>query len=692
MLTNAVDQSIAGLRVERPLTPPTPSALQVSLSRVLSISALWILVSMHAHGVTAGDTESASALAIANESDTKETQQVNRQPLSPTTSPGKRLLWGDTHLHTTYSSDAYTNNNLTATPDTAYRYAKGVPVVHPYHRARVQIGTPLDFLVVSDHAEYLGVIRNIHREGVDTDGLGLIDSLKARVAAYILNRAIDTGEGRDLFLSILPDPDISPQEDAKASLGGARLKLLPMPKQVEIDTWKIITETADAHNEPGVFTALIGWEWSAIPAGANLHRVIVTDSDAPTAQEYDPFGLDDSPYPEDLWQWLDQTSADTEANFIAIPHNSNISKGYMFSAKGLRGNPLDAESAAARMRWERIAEITQIKGDSETHPQLSPNDEFADFENYPYYIQRRWTPFKPTSADFIRGALKDGLTLEQSLGINPFQFGVIGSTDSHTALSSAEEDNFHGKLATDSIPANKQTTFSEDDGEGSSGWAMSASGLAAVWAKDNTREAIVDAMRRREVYATTGPRIAVQFHAVASADHSADAEALNSADRYAAATANAIAMGGELAASSEAPQFLVTASKDPVGANLDRIQIIKGWLDAEGVQHEQVYNVAWAGERALNSQGKLPPVGNTVDLTTGKVDNRIGEAQLSAYWQDPTFDPSQPAFYYARVLQIPTARHSLLDALALGEKTAQGHPDTIIERAYTSSIWYPGTR
>ena len=601
----------------------------------------------------------------------------------------KQLLWGDTHLHTTYSSDAYTNNNLTATPDTAFRYAKGQPVVHPYHQARVQIGTPLDFLVISDHAEFLGIIRNIHREGVDTSDLGFFDAIKAWGAALVLNRAIDSGDGRSLFVSILPDPALTPEEDARASsLQNSDLNLLPMPKQVEIDTWKTITDTADAHNEPGVFSALIGWEWSAIPAGANLHRVVVTDSDAATAQTYDPFGLDDGIYPEDLWAWLEQTSSDTGANFLAIPHNSNISKGYMFSTTSLRGEEISPDYAQRRMRWERIAEITQIKGDSETHSSLSPNDPFADFENYPYYIQRNWTGYEPQPGDFIRPALKRGLALQDKIGINPFQFGVIGSTDSHTALASAEEDNFHGKLATDSIPANKTTGFN-DDGPGSSGWAMSASGLAAVWARENTREAIVEAMRNREVYATTGPRIAVQFFG----GYGYTEDDLRSADLYATATASGVPMGGELASPVRegvvtAPTFLLSAARDPVGANLDRIQIVKGWLDANGNSQEQVFNVAWSGARELTTDGSLPDVGNTVNLKTGKVDNRIGAEQLSAVWQDPTFDAAQSAFYYARVLQIPTARHSLLDAIALGMEHANDQPDTIVERAYTSSIWY----
>ena len=336
-----------------------------------------------------------------------------------------------------------------------------------------------------------------------------------------------------------------------------------------------------------------------------------------------------------------------------------------------------------RDRWEPVAEITQIKGDSETHSLFSPEDEFADFENYPFYIQRHWTEYQPQPGDFVRQALKLGLQLERELGVNPYRMGVIGSTDSHTALSSAEEDNFHGKLATDSIPANKQRSFNKE-GPGSSGWAMSASGLAAVWAGENTRESILAALKRREVYATTGPRIAVQFFG--GFDFTADD--LAAADLYTQASARGVPMGGELSGGDNAPSFLVIAGRDPVGANLDRVQIVKGWLDGEGEQREQVYDVAWSGEREAGGDGSLPAVGNSVDLQTGTVDNRVGAPQLSALWQDPDFDPAQPAFYYVRVLQIPTARHSLLDAVALGMEHAGEQPDTIQERAYTSSIWY----
>jgi hypothetical protein len=354
----------------------------------------------------------------------------------------------------------------------------------------------------------------------------------------------------------------------------------------------------------------------------------------------------------------------------------------MFSDKNLHGDTLSPDEITTRLKWERVAEITQIKGDSESNSLFSPEDEFTDFEIYPYYIQRSWTPYNPQRGDFVREALKVGLEMERSTGLNPYRLGVIGSTDSHTALSSADEDNFHGKLATDSIPANKNLKFN-DDGPGATGWAMSASGMAAVWAKDNTRADIMDAIERREVYATTGPRITVQFFG----GQGFTEEDIRNADLHTYASARGIPMGGELKQTG-VPSFIVMAAKDPDGANLDRIQIIKGWLDDTGKAQEKIFNVAWSDERKLNSDGSLPSVGNTVNLETGAVDDNIGSPELSAVWTDPQFDQSESAFYYARVLQIPTARHSLLDAIALGRNHAEGQPDTIQERAYTSAIWF----
>ncbi|TXS90193.1 DUF3604 domain-containing protein [Parahaliea maris] len=597
-----------------------------------------------------------------------------------------RLLWGDTHLHTTYSSDAFSNNNLVADPDIAYRYARGEPVTHPYHKARVQMATPLDFLVVSDHAEFLGVTRHIYYDGIDTSELGWMDAAKARFAAWVLQRYIGRGEGRQLFVDVLPEPGDA-QDAARAGQLGDNVSTLPPMPEVEAGAWRVITETADRYNEPGTFTALIGWEWSSIPGGSNLHRVVVSDANAEQAATFQPIGLDDSPYPEDLWAWLEETANASGVDFLAIPHNSNISKGFMFDTRTLRGEPFSEEYVATRRRWEPIAEITQIKGDSETHPDLSPEDPFADFEPYPHYIQRWHTPYKAAVGDYLRPALLRGMQMEAELGANPYQLGFIGSTDAHTALSSAEEDNFHGKMATDSIPVNKQLGWSDEE-EGTNGWAMSASGRAAIWAEDNTRGAILTAMKRREVYATSGPRIGLRFFA----GWTLTPELLAAPDIYQQATRAGVPMGGELpavVADNAVPQFLVQALQDPDGAPLDRIQIIKGWIDGAGESRERIYDVAWSTEREPGADGSLPPVADRVNRRTGKLPpDAPGAPQLLAHWEDPDFDPGQSAFYYVRVLQVPTARHSYLDALAMGMDSAADYPDTIQERAYSSPIWY----
>ena len=594
----------------------------------------------------------------------------------------KQLLWGDTHLHTSNSFDAYTNNNFTADPNTAYNYAKGQPVIHPFNRTRVQIGTPLDFLVVSDHAEFLGVIREIHSgNGVDTSDLGLWDSMVAKLAAWYLNRRLDEGTALELFRDILPPP-LTVREAAKSVQLGGNANIFPDMMDTQVNTWRSATSIADEHNAPGEFTAFIGWEWSSIPGGANLHRVVMTDANAKQAQQFQPMSLLISQYPEDLWAWLEETSPKVGANFIAIPHNSNLSKGFMFDDTRLRGTPFDADYIALRMKWEPIAEVTQIKGDSETHQDLSPDDEFADFEEFPFYLQSTYSPYEVKAGDFMRSALKRGLSMGAEFGQNPYQFGVIGSTDAHTSLASAEEDNFWGKMATDSIPENKNTQWDSDE-PAPNGWSFSASGLAAVWAEENTRESILAAMQRKETYATSGPRIGLRFFA----GDGLDGLDLADAELYEKATATGVPMGGELAAGAASPSFIVLASKDPVDANLDRIQIVKGWLDEAGKQHERVYNVAWSGDRALGADGKLPAVGDSVDRETGSVANTIGDAQLAAHWQDPDYQPGQSAFYYARVLQIPTSRHSYLDALSMGLDKAADHPDVIQERAYSSPIW-----
>ncbi len=600
----------------------------------------------------------------------------------------KKLLWGDTHLHTSYSADAYLDGNFTVDPETAYRYAQGQPVIHPFHHARVQIETPLDFLVVSDHAEFLGGIRQIHTRGIDTTGMGPIDTLVAWLAEKVFRYALADGHGMDMFASFSAKP-MDPQ-DAAAQLAAEKMFTLPGQAQIVASAWREEAQIADAYNRPGEFSAIIGWEWTSTPGGANLHRIIFTDGNADTATTYTPFTRDDSPYPEDLWQWLEHTSASTGDQFVAIPHNSNISKGFMFPLETLRGKPFTRQYLQLRRKWEPVVEATQTKGDSETYPTLSPQDAFADFERYTFYIQASPAAYQPDEGDFVRSALKRGLRIGRQHGINPYQFGMIGSTDSHTGLSSPQENNFQGDEPKDSIPANKALPIGD---EGSpTGWDFSASGMAAVWAEENTREAILQAFQRREVYATTGPRIVVRFDGDWYRANALSHNAEQAAEILAAQELrSSVPMGAELPAparADQAPGFAVSAMKDPKGANLDRIQIIKGWVDAQGESHERIFDVAWSGPRTPSADDILPGVGNTVDTATASYQNSIGAPTLQALWLDPDFDPALAAFYYARVLEIPTPRHSLYDAVALGGQTQPPHPASLQERAYTSPIWY----
>ena len=597
-----------------------------------------------------------------------------------------QVYFGDTHLHTTYSFDAFLNQNFTADPDTSYRWAKGEPVIHPFNRTRVQIGTPLDFLVVSDHAEMLGVMRAIRGETIQWEDVGLYASFKRWLAVRQLNEALDEGAGRAFFTRFLPKSAAvkggDPVADINNNIGG--IAIFGDTSNTSSDAWEDIIGAAERHNEPGVFTSLLGWEWSSLPTGANLHRIVVTPDGGDKASQYIPFGSDQSQYPEDLWQWLADTGERTNSRFISIPHNSNISKGYMFAETTVKGQPITADYARTRMKWEPITEVTQIKGDSETHAKFSPDDEFADFETYDYYIQTTKNNTEISPGDYIRPALKLGLALEQKVGANPYKFGFIGSTDAHSGLASPEENNFQGKMAADSTPETKAPALGNPTG--ASGWDMSASGLAAVWASENSREAIYAAFKRKETYATSGPRLRVQFFA--GWDFPAGAEA--SDDFAAIGYQHGVPMGGDLAGtdSGAAPQFLVRAVKDPVDANLDRVQMVKGWVDAAGEQHEMVYNIDWSGDRALDADGKLPAVGNTVDLKSARYTNTIGQAEFAVKWTDPDFDPAQSAFYYARVLQIPTPRNGLYDSLALGLDNPPRGAKAIQERAYTSPVWY----
>ncbi|NHO86436.1 DUF3604 domain-containing protein [Pseudoteredinibacter isoporae] len=583
----------------------------------------------------------------------------------PIVAEDKQLYWGDTHLHSSYSFDAYLFRNHTADPDTAYRYAKGYPVIHPMHRGRVQIETPLDFLVVSDHAEMMGVVR----------GLGRGDKVLADIPiAQKYMGWMKEGRARDVFSELVAGANSGERPEGIAALSA---------NKVRKTMWGEIVDATERHNEPGKFTTLVGWEWSAMNKGANLHRIVLTSAGADKAKQFIPYSSLESWKAEDLWDWMAQTSKDLSIDMISIPHNPNISKGEMFNNVDSDGRPLNAEYARTRMRFEPVVEMTQIKGDSETHPMLSPNDEFADYETYRFLIDTRPDADRIAAVNagsYTRSALQRGLELEQKLGVNPYKFGVIGSTDAHTGLASAEENNFHGKMALDGTPSGKNAMRVGE--KGASGWDMSAQGLAAVWAPENTREAIMAAFQRREVYATTGPRIKLQLFAGWNF-RSGDAQAKKFAE---IGQRKGVPMGGDLAQApaKKAPGFIVRAVKDPRSANLDRIQMVKSYLDTDGKAQEKIYNIAVSDGRSLENPEALA---STVDIDKATYRNDVGAKELVAFWKDPDFNSDQRAVYYVRVLEISTPRHTTFDKVALGQQV-DSEKASIQERAYSSPVWY----
>ena len=517
-----------------------------------------------------------------------------------------RLLWGDTHVHTRDSADADLRGKPAADPNTAYRWAKGLPVVDPYTREKVQLQTPLDFLVVADHAE------GLHKAA-----------------------------------------------------------------------WSVMVEGAERHNAPCAFTTFVGWEWTSELGGHNLHRVVFTDGGAEQARQLVPFSALDGPRPEDLWSWLEETSSRLETDFIAIPHGPNLSGGMMYPEVDSEGLPITAAYAQTRMRWEPVAEVTQIKGDSETHPSLSPDDEFADFETFSQKSEQGEAQAGISEGAYARTALLRGLQIGQSVGANPFQFGMIGSTGTHTGLASADENHFWGAMPSRSGAESERPVGAA----GLDSRDLSAQGLTAVWAEENTRTSIFEAFKRKEVYATTGPRIRVRFFG----GWDFTAKQARKANMVTIGYTFGQPMGSDLTKrpDDKAPNFLMYAVKDADGANLDRIQLVKGWVDEKGKTHEEVHDVVLSGGRERGPDGKLPPVKNTVDLATASYEDTDGAPALYGFWSDPQFNPAQPALYYLRVLQVPTPRHTLYDAVAEGiDPDETGHPPTIQERAYTSPIWY----
>ncbi len=582
------------------------------------------------------------------------------------------LLWGDTHLHTNLSADAYAFGNFTATPDSAFMFARGAPSVEVSSGARIRINRPLDFLVVSDHAEYAGLTTMLSTGDPRITGT----EVGQRYVDMMAN-----GQGGQVFTDLVASVN---RNEAIPELS---------LDEVRSSIWHDIVGAAERHNDPGTFTAFIGWEWTSTPEGQNLHRVVFMAEGGDVAEQFIPFSSFDSDEETELWSWLEDTSTRTGATFVSIPHNGNLSNGLMFPLADRAGNPLSAAYANQRRRWEPVVETTQVKGDSETHPSLSPDDPFADHETFEHVLladgggDRSFVGYSTETrlGSYTRSALLRGLEIEQEIGVNPYRFGLIGSTDSHTGRSTAEEDNFWGKYPADSTPAHKTDVQLTP---GAYGWDMAGSGLAAVWATENTREAITEAFYRREVYATTGPRIQLRVFGGWGFEEE-DAQARDIAQ---VGYAGGVPMGSDLtgAPRGRSPSFLIHAVRDPDSANLDRVQMVKGWVDVSGQSHERVFDVAWSNRgRESSEDGELGLIPSTVDLETGLYTNDVGSAQLATVWTDPEFDRDLHAFYYARVLEIPTPRNSTLDAIALGlDPNEIGYAVTIQERAYSSPIGY----
>jgi uncharacterized protein DUF3604 len=590
----------------------------------------------------------------------------------------ERPLWGDSHLHTSLSMDAGGFGNRVGLRD-AYRLARGEEIMASSGQP-VRLSRPLDWLAITDHSDGMGLITDILAEsplvtkyeqgarwskGFNAGGQEAVDAT--------LNLIITFSQG-----------EMNEEMFANYSPGSRRYATI----------WDDVINAAEEFNDPGRFTAFIGFEWTSLEKGANLHRNVIFRDNGDRARQVVPYtaappmGSND---PLDLYKYLEDYEAKTNGAAMTFAHNGNLSNGIMFPVdEQFTGKTIDKFYVEQRNKWERMYEATQIKGDGEAHPFLSPDDEFADYGTWDVGnldLSEAKTD-DMLAGEYAREALKSGLALEKELGTNPYKFGLIGATDSHTSLPTAEEENFFGKHAGyEPSPERLTHPFMKNENGEIFSWQQVASGLAAVWAKDNTRASLFDAMDRKEVYGTTGPRIMVRFF---GGWNYTDAD-MNSREPAFRGYEKGVPMGGDLTTPPEnakAPNFMVYALRDPIGANLDRIQIVKGWLDEEGNTHEKVYNVAWSDDRNLDSSGKLPLVGNTVDVASATWTNTIGESELTTIWTDPDFDSADSAFYYARVLEIPTPPWYVYDAFRFDTEIPEGASTSQQERAYTSPIWY----
>lgn len=591
------------------------------------------------------------------------------------------VYFGDTHVHTGLSADAG-GDGTRLMPREAYRLARGEQITSNTGQP-VKLSKPLDFYMITDHSDAMGAITDIIGGApnivADPQGKEFYEAFakggqSASRAAFELTALFSQGK-------VSPALNYQPGNPAYAK------------------TWEDIIRAAEEFNAPGVFTTFIAYEWTSLVGGRNLHRNVIFRDGAPRTGQIVPYTTTPpigSPNPRDLWTWMENYEDKTGGRVLAIPHNGNLSNGWMFPLQDdfAEGTPkLDAAYAEARARWEPLYEATQFKGDGEAHAVLSPDDEFADFETFDFGnldASEVKTP-EMLPGEYVRSGLKRGMALEAELGVNPFKIGLVGASDTHTGMTTVEEDNFFHKFTAYEPNPDRATHEARLFADGTPalfGWNYGASGLTAVWAEENTRGAIWDSMARRETYATTGPRMRVRFF---GGWEFAEDDAVRR-DLAQLGYSKGVPMGSDLLPQSgDAPSFLVYALRDAMGANLDRIQIVKGWLDANGEQLEKVYDVAWSDEREQDENGKVPAVGSTVDLSIPSYTNTIGASELGTVWTDPDFDPSQSAFYYARVLEIPTPRWTAYDAAKFDLELPDDVPLTLQERAYTSPIWYtPG--
>ena len=613
--------------------------------------------------------------------------EKEKQPFSPYADRAypTKLLFGEQHMHTALSADAG-GGGTKLLPRDAYRFAKGEQVMSNTNQP-VKMNRPLDFMCITEHTDGMGVITDIlkgtpnimnDKQGADLHKRFAQGEAEARKATEDLVRWFAQGEISPVLNYQPGNPDYK-------------------------RTWEDLVQAAEEYNDPHHFTTLIAYEWTSLVKGNNLHRNVILRDGAERALQVLPFTMTPpmgSPNPRDLWKWLEDYEAKTGGQAIAIPHNGNLSNGIMYSMQDdfNNGAKFDKAYVTARAKWEKLMEIGQSKGDGETHPKLSPNDEFADYETWGHgnldLTGKKTDAMLPF--EYARSTLKNGLKLEAELGVNPFKYGFVYGSDHHTAISTGMDNNYFGAFAwgepkKDRIVSSdgklKRAKYNPKLEIGYDTWQYASPGPTAVWATSNTRAGIFDAMKRKEVYASTGPRISVRVFG--GFDFSA--EDIKQRDFARVGYAKGVPMGGDLtnAPKGKKAGFLIRALRDPEGANLDRVQVVKGWLDSNGETHEKVYDVVWSGDRKIGQDGKLPPVGDTVDLSIPTWTNTIGSAQLATFWEDPDFDATQRSFYYVRVIEIPTPRWTAYDVARYKIKNMPKNVKLKTqERAYTSPIWY----